>query len=87
MAVGRPLPHVHHRLLERRRKPKRWTPQLWAKDLNALVEIDPEYAVAATSAADVGSRGFERIMSAVDRLQAPASRALRVFAYGAGTAS
>jgi hypothetical protein len=57
-------------------------PQPWAADLDALAETDPELAIAATSTADVGPRGFERVMRAVDRLQAPASRVLRVFGYG-----
>jgi hypothetical protein len=57
-------------------------PQAWADYLDSLAETNPELAVAATSTADVGPRGFERIIGAVDRLQAPASRVLRVFGYG-----
>ena len=57
-------------------------PEGWASELDALAGTDPEFVVSTTAAADIGGRGFERILEATDRLPPPASRSLRAFGFG-----
>jgi hypothetical protein len=56
-------------------------PDRWAAALDAASAPNPELAVLATATADVGPRGLDRILAALDRLPAPAPRFLRGLAF------
>lgn len=52
-------------------------PPDWASDLDTLVDRHPELAIEATTAADRGTRGLERILGAVARMRKPVAWLLR----------
>ena len=57
-------------------------PERWVALLDDLATSNAEPAVLITSTADVGSRGFERIIRSLDHLSPPTSRFLQLFGYG-----
>ncbi|HYH68834.1 MAG TPA: hypothetical protein VD866_29345, partial [Urbifossiella sp.] len=52
-------------------------PDRWAAELDSLAARRPELAVLATTTADRGGRGLDRLLCAAPRLPPPASRVLR----------